>query len=429
MRAIAGVGLTSIITPVGPAHERFVQEAWQSLLAQRGERVRHWEWVLVANGGADLSRWADEPNVRVLEYDRPMEGGRASIGALKRQGFEAARGDVLVELDADDLLTPWALDTIARAFEDPTVQFVYSNSAQFEDGTWAPSSYSERYGWQSRPYRTAAGHELIEMVAFPPTPHALRLIYWAPNHVRAWRAAAYRELEGHDSQLWVGDDHDLVCRTYLRYGARAMRHIDQCLYLYRIHGGNSCQVWNADVQRVTQSNYRRHIAAMAERWAKDTGLRMIDLGGRFRPAEGYEVWDLHGQVPVDLERRWPARADEVGILRAVDVVEHLADPIHTMNEAWRVLAPGGWFFIEVPSTDGPGAWQDPTHKSYWNHNSFHYYTHEALAQYIRPEFDGKFQLGWLETFESELLAGRVPYVRAHLIAIKPGMERIPGEVC
>ena len=93
------------------------------------------------------------------------------------------------------------------------------------------------------------------------------------------------------------------------------------------------------------------------------------------------------------------------------------------------LAPGGWFFIEVPSTDGPGAWQDPTHKSYWNHNSFHYYTHEALAQYIRPEFDGKFQLGWLETFESELLAGRVPYVRAHLIAIKPGMERIPGEVC
>jgi glycosyltransferase involved in cell wall biosynthesis len=417
--------LISIITPVGPAHVRFLDEARASLVNQQGD-VR-WEWILVANGGVELPEWAGaDPRVRWSVYEGPMKEGRASIGALKRQGFEDACGELLVELDADDLVTPNALVEIARAFDDPAVQFAYSNSAQFEDGTWATSGYSERYGWASRPF-IHQGHRLIEMVAFAPMPQSMRLVYWAPNHVRVWRAGAYQALGGHDAALWVADDHDLVCRTYAAYGARGMRHIDQCLYLYRTHPGNSCRVWNGEVQVGTASNYKRHIRAMAERWAQDKGLRMVDLGGRFGKPEGYESWDLHGTPSVDLNGAWPATAGEVGILRAVDIVEHLADPVHTMNEAWRVLAPGGWLFVEVPSTEGRGAWQDPTHKSFWNLNSFFYYTHESKAQYIRPGYEGHFQLAWLEPYEIEWEGGTVPYVRAHLIAVKPGMERMPGE--
>jgi len=35
-----------------------------------------------------------------------------------------------------------------------------------------------------------------------------------------------------------------------------------------------------------------------------------------------------------------------------------------MKEIYRVLCDGGWAMIEVPSTDGRGAWQDPTHCCY-----------------------------------------------------------------
>jgi hypothetical protein len=76
----------------------------------------------------------------------------------------------------------------------------------------------------------------------------------------------------------------------------------------------------------------------------------------------------------DLTQRWPADDSSVCEIRAWDIIEHLPDKIHTMNEAWRVLVPGGRIDIEVPTTDGPGAWQDPTHVSYWNRNSFLYYT-------------------------------------------------------
>lgn len=76
----------------------------------------------------------------------------------------------------------------------------------------------------------------------------------------------------------------------------------------------------------------------------------------------------------DLTKAWPWETDSVSEICAHDIIEHLPDKIHTMNEAWRVLAPGGLMRIKVPTTDGPGAFQDPTHVSYWNRNSFWYYT-------------------------------------------------------
>jgi hypothetical protein len=40
---------------------------------------------------------------------------------------------------------------------------------------------------------------------------------------------------------------------------------------------------------------------------------------------------------------------------------------------WRVLKRGGVADIIVPSTAGPGAFQDPTHVSFWNERSFMYF--------------------------------------------------------
>jgi len=55
-----------------------------------------------------------------------------------------------------------------------------------------------------------------------------------------------------------------------------------------------------------------------------------------------------------------------------------------MQEAHRCLTPGGWFLTLTltPSTDGRGAFQDPTHVGFWNSNSFWYYTRPEQAQFI-----------------------------------------------
>jgi len=103
----------------------------------------------------------------------------------------------------------------------------------------------------------------------------------------------------------------------------------------------------------------------------------LNLGCSDRLFPGYVNVDLQqpADVVADLNERWPWADSTVDEIRAWDVIEHLRSPINTMNEAFRVLKPGGKFDIIVPTTDGRGAWQDPGHVSFWNRNSFFYFEH------------------------------------------------------
>ena len=102
----------------------------------------------------------------------------------------------------------------------------------------------------------------------------------------------------------------------------------------------------------------------------------LNLGCGGQVLEGYIGVDIRpgvGQVTADLSKPWPFEDESVDEIRASHLVEHLPDALFTMSEAWRVLKRGGRFDIDVPSTNGMGAFQDPTHRSFWNVNSFLYY--------------------------------------------------------
>ena len=92
-----------------------------------------------------------------------------------------------------------------------------------------------------------------------------------------------------------------------------------------------------------------------------------------------------------------------------------------MREIHRVLAHGGWAMIEVPSTDGRGAWQDPTHVSFLNEHILWYYTNLDKEVFIRNNYI-RFQTYRLETWES---APQIPVVTAWLVAIKD-QKRLTG---
>ena len=102
----------------------------------------------------------------------------------------------------------------------------------------------------------------------------------------------------------------------------------------------------------------------------------LNLGCSDHLLDGWVNVDLapaEGVTVADLREPWPWADGSVERVLALDVIEHLPDKIHTMNELWRVLVPGGRVRIEVPTTDGPGAFQDPTHVSFWHERSFLYY--------------------------------------------------------
>jgi hypothetical protein len=104
----------------------------------------------------------------------------------------------------------------------------------------------------------------------------------------------------------------------------------------------------------------------------------LNLGCCDAPLVGFLNVDLIPAPGVDqiadLRQAWPWADNSVEYIRAWDIIEHLPDKILTMNEAWRVLRPDARIDIVVPTTDGTGAFQDPTHVSFWNRRSFLYFT-------------------------------------------------------
>lgn len=415
--------MISVITPTHNA--RYLLETYASLCAQT---LQEWQWVLVKDGTVLPPLVEGDGRVVVVTAPQEMHG---NVGALKRLACMNAVGEVVVELDHDDLLTPDALATVAGAFRSGDVDFVYSNTTEFHDGTWEPKVYSQQYGWQYRPFHWQ-GRALVELVGWDPSPQSFRRIYWSPNHLRAWRAPVYWSVGGHDDTLPVMDDHDLLCRLAVRVGFRRFHHIDRTLYLQRIYKDSTVATRNAEVQVAAARSYRRHVEHLWLAWAYERGLPAWDLGGGINPPADYNLEGVqkYGTVDVqgtpdlvhDLRDRWPWEDGTVGVLRASHVLEHLPDPVHSMSEAFRVLAPGGMLFLEVPSTDGRGAWQDPTHCSFWNENSMRYYTDDRWRKYL-PAFQGRFQVSLNTT---ELLEPTVPVVRAHLIALKPPYSDRPA---
>ena len=132
-------------------------------------------------------------------------------------------------------------------------------------------------------------------------------------------------------------------------------------------------------------------------------------------------------MTADLTQRWPWADNSVLAFRAQDFIEHLPDKMHTMREMHRCLVPGGWALIDVPSTDGRGAFCDPTHVSYWNEISFWYFTRPEKAKFILNT-DCRWMESRLFTFFPSKWneETKVPYVKAELRAFKGDMVGHPG---
>lgn len=85
----------------------------------------------------------------------------------------------------------------------------------------------------------------------------------------------------------------------------------------------------------------------------------------------------------DLEQfPWAIPSESFNTLVANHVVEHI-DPAHGifisfMNEAWRILKPGGEFMIGAPYATSTGMFRDPTHVNFINEETWTYFDPEDL---------------------------------------------------
>lgn len=374
-----------------------------------------YEWVIVVNNGAVVDdNILNDSRVKVFNYEHTY------VGALKKYACTQCTGDILLEVDHDDLLMPTAIEELKEAFQDDEIGFVYSNDAYFKDDFQPTEKWTD---WTYRDYNHN-GNILNEIVQFPLTAHSVSKIWTAPDHLRAWRKSAYEQAGGHSVNMRVLDDQDLMARTYL---VTKFKHIDKCLYLYRVTGGNTWLTHNQEIQNNVFPIYHKYILDLAIRWSELNNLKMLDFGGAFNGHEKLECVDIN-ICGIDLNETFPWEDNSVGVIRANDIMEHL-DPrkkIDFIKEVHRVLAPDGMFLSCTPNALSQSAFQDPTHISFYVKNSFKYYTDSSYAQYIGTPV--RFQEMYLGETDPEQHPDGNTWVIAHLLALKD-QKSVAGSIC
>ncbi|SFK72072.1 Glycosyltransferase involved in cell wall bisynthesis [Paenibacillus sp. 1_12] len=265
--------LVSVFTASYKSKEK-IQRPYRSLLNQT---YSNWEWVIVDDSGDEDLTYnqdllpLDDPRVRRYRQD----AYNGYIGAIKRYAAGLCTGEILVELDHDDDLTPNCLKKIVDAFQQhPECSFAYGDCAEVYVG----SHHAHWYGWDcgfgyGMYYRVwvhamSRWQNVQKLTAI--NGNTIRHLVGLPNHPRAWTRDFYHLIGGHREELLVADDYDMLVRTFLctQYVA-----IPDLLYIqYRNeHGDNSTFHRNKQIQILVQELNSYYNQRIQER-LKELGL-------------------------------------------------------------------------------------------------------------------------------------------------------------
>jgi hypothetical protein len=115
--------------------------------------------------------------------------------------------------------------------------------------------------------------------------------------------------------------------------------------------------------------------------------RTLNLGCGNRPLLGAHNHDRRRHAPFvetahDLNRiPWPWPDGNFEHIVADDVLEHLDDVVGFMDEAHRVLIPGGTLRVRVPHYESENAHIDPTHRRGFHPRTLDFFTNESYGQH------------------------------------------------
>ncbi len=260
-----GGPLVSVIIPAYNA-ERYIEETLESVFKQTHDRL---EVILVDDGSTDGT------GARVRAYRdrvRYIQQANAGVGAARNRGLDAAAGDYIAFLDADDLWRPERLEVALEvASRHPASGFIACDGERFSEGAVRPGHLLSR--WVLSRLAACGSGELSgrfyrESLRSNPIASPSQMLI--PRSVT--RETGPMITGRHDAEDW-----DYTLRIALRYPITMHRH---SLVRYRLHdesrsGGQSRRqfvwaVWDLRLLRRHEANCPPEERAFVRRTRRDT---------------------------------------------------------------------------------------------------------------------------------------------------------------
>jgi glycosyltransferase involved in cell wall biosynthesis len=259
--------LVTVFTPAYKTGEKI----YRPFLSLKEQTYANWEWIIVDDSNDDgktfkmlCSLTKKDHRIQVF---KPWEHSGV-IGMVKNWACSLGKGQILVELDHDDELTDYALDYVVKGFNQfPEAGFLYTDCAEiYENGT----SYTYRKGWafgygsysdveyKGKLYKSANACNM--------NAKTIRHIVSTPNHIRAWRKSFYESIGGHNRELHVADDYEIIVRTFLK---TRMIRVPKLCYIQYI-SNTTQELRNKDIQR--------HVRSIRVHYDRMIHGRLLELG-------------------------------------------------------------------------------------------------------------------------------------------------------
>jgi SAM-dependent methyltransferase len=156
-------------------------------------------------------------------------------------------------------------------------------------------------------------------------------------------------------------------------------------------------------------------------------VRVLELGSGQRPYEaqaGEEVVHLDRQQLPHVEQVWnleqfpyPFPDSSFDRILAVDVLEHLSDVRHAVEELWRIARPGAHLTVRVPHWTSYRAHRDPTHRTDFDEHSFDYF---GLGEY---SYYSQARLKVLSVIEEETYPRLLRFLRSVSPRLARGLKK------
>jgi glycosyltransferase involved in cell wall biosynthesis len=272
--------LVTVFTAAYKTGEK-IYRPFQSLKEQT---YTNWEWIIMDDSDDDGKTFKMLSNIAKKDHRiqvfKPWEHS-GIIGKIKNWACSLGKGHILVELDHDDELTDHALDYVVKGFKQfPEAGFLYTDCAEiYEDGT----NFTYREGWafgygsytdveyKGKLYKSGSAGNI--------NAKTIRHIISTPNHIRAWRKSFYESIGGHNKELHVADDYEIMVRTFLK---TRMVRVPKLCYLQYISN---------TTQRLRNKDIHRHVRSIRVHYDGMIHDRLLELG-----CEDF-IWDEKNSWP------------------------------------------------------------------------------------------------------------------------------------
>ena len=247
---------------------------YNSLCAQT---YREWDWYIIDDSKDDstskLIESLEDPRITVIKNVTR----HGNIGFNKHTIAMMCDGDYLIEIDHGDEVTPNCLSTLMSAIEKfPNSDFLYSCALELKGSDLQAIRYGDGWGWGEGLTKTEVVNGVEYTFSESPgiNPYSIRTIYAEPNHLRCWKKDFYHRIGGHNPDMSVLDDQELIIRTFLQ---GEMTKIDKVLYI-QYEGDGERGVSDENTQSVRFGEIQRTTMLLKQKFDLAIHNRILELG-------------------------------------------------------------------------------------------------------------------------------------------------------